>query len=239
MQPGDKNINEDLSDSNDLNDSLSQEQDHMNTQNDTNEDLNFDDASPEDTYDSDEDMPSIKDLAQVIEKLNDENNTLKERLVRSLADLENTRKRATRDRSEAEKFGGTRLARDILSVYDNLERALSNIDETTKAQHEALVEGIEITQKDLINAFDKNGIVRLSPEVGEKFDPNLHQAMFETPIPGTAAGTVIQVMQNGFTINERLLRPAMVGVSKEAPQEVPVEKTENKAVQEDNNDENQ
>lgn len=146
---------------------------------------------------------------------------LKDRLLRSLADHENTRKRAERDRRDAELYGATRFARDLLSVHDNFERALDTITDELRDAAPGLVEGIELTRRDLLSAFEKHKIARIEPEIGERFDPKLHQAMFEAPLPGTKAGEIIQVMNAGFTIGDRLLRPAQVGVSSGGPAVAP------------------
>ena len=148
---------------------------------------------------------------------------LKDRLLRALADHENTRKRAERDRRDAELYGATRFARDLLSVHDKFERALDTITDDLRTTAPGLVEGIELTRRDLLSAFEKHKIARIEPEVGERFDPKLHQAMFEAPLPGTKAGEIIQVMNAGFTIGERLLRPAQVGVSSGGPAVAPSE----------------
>ena len=145
--------------------------------------------------------------------LAEEVSDLKDKLIRSLADKENLRKRAEKERKEAEIYGGTKLARDLLSVYDNMGRALENIDEKLKEQAKPLIEGIELTQRELISVFKKHKIEKIEPEIGEKFDPKWHQAMFESPIPDTKKGEIIQIMVNGFRISERLLRAAQVGVS--------------------------
>ena len=142
---------------------------------------------------------------------------LKDRLLRAFADVENIRKRAERDRRDAEVFGATRLARDMLSVHDNFDRALGNVTECVRAAAPGLIEGIELTQRDLVSAFEKHRIVKIEPQAGDRFDPKLHQAMFEAPVPGTKAGDIIQVMGVGFTIGDRLLRPAQVGVSSGGP----------------------
>ena len=133
--------------------------------------------------------------------------------IRALADAENTRKRADRDRREAENYGGSKLARDMLPVYDNMRRALKSVEESDKAVNAALLEGVELTMRELISVFKKHGIDPIVPEVGDKFDPQLHQAMFEAPLPGTKAGEIIQVAAEGFMLHDRLLRPAQVGVS--------------------------
>jgi molecular chaperone GrpE len=142
---------------------------------------------------------------------------LKDRLLRALADVENTRKRADRDRRDAETYGATRFARDLLSVHDNFDRALGNVTDAVRQAAPGLIEGIELTQRDLLSAFEKHRIVKIDPQPGDRFDPKLHQAMFEAPVPGTRAGDIIQVMGSGFTIGERLLRPAQVGVSSGGP----------------------
>lgn len=148
-----------------------------------------------------------------IEALRIERDEFRDKFMRALADAENTRKRAERDRREAENYGGSRLARDLLPVYDNMQRALDAAKESEEKVPEALLEGVELTMRELINVFKKHGIQPITPEVGEKFDPQLHQAMFEAPLPGTKAGDIIQVAATGFMLHDRLLRPAQVGVS--------------------------
>ena len=123
---------------------------------------------------------------------------LKDRLLRALADVENIRKRAERDRRDAELYGATRFARDLLSVYDNFDRALGTVTDGCAPRRPGLIEGIELTQRDLINAFAKHKIAQITPQAGERFDPKLHQAMFEAPVPGTKAGDIIQVMNVGL-----------------------------------------
>ena len=147
-----------------------------------------------------------------IAALEAERDEIRDRFMRALADTENVRKRAERDRREAENYGGSKLARDLLPVYDNLARALQIADDEGVAR-DGLLEGVELTMRELLNVFKKHGIEQLSPEVGSKFDPKLHQAMFEAPVPGTKAGEIIQVMTAGFLLHDRLLRPAQVGVS--------------------------
>lgn len=147
-------------------------------------------------------------------ELEAENKGLKDRLLRALAELENTRRRAERDRRDAEIYGGTRLARDLLVVHDNLTRAQAAADDELREKHAAFLEGVELTRRELVSAFAKHGIEKISPERGQKFDPHLHQAMFEAPVPGAPNGTIIEVMEDGFTIADRLLRPARVGVAR-------------------------
>ncbi len=153
------------------------------------------------------------DVSAEIEALRAERDDMKDRFMRALADAENIRKRGERDRREAEQYGGSRLARDLLPVYDNLKRALDHATEEQREASKGLIEGVEITMKELISVLGKHGVAPVVPAVGEAFDPQLHQAMFEAPVPGTKAGDIIQVMTEGFMLHERLLRPAQVGVS--------------------------
>jgi molecular chaperone GrpE len=148
-----------------------------------------------------------------LEALRAERDEMRDKFMRVLAEAENSRKRAERDRKEAEMYGGTRLARDLLPVYDNLNRAIQAIPEESRAASAALIEGVELTLRELTNVMTKHGVTPISPAIGDVFDPQLHQAMFEAPLPGTKAGQIIQVMTEGFLLHDRLLRPAQVGVS--------------------------
>ena len=148
-----------------------------------------------------------------VEALRAERDEMRDKFMRALADAENSRKRADRDRREAEMYGSTRLARDLLPVYDNLSRALQAIPDESRAASAALIEGLELTLRELTNVMAKHGITTISPAAGDMFDPQLHQAMFEAALPGTKAGQIIQVMTEGFLLYDRLLRPAQVGVS--------------------------
>ncbi|QDY69996.1 nucleotide exchange factor GrpE [Qingshengfaniella alkalisoli] len=148
-----------------------------------------------------------------LEALRAERDDYRDRFMRALADSENVRKRSERDRREAEQYGGTKLARDMLPVFDNLNRALDAAREDNGDTKSAVVEGVELTLRELLNIFTKHGIQPIVPEAGDKFDPQLHQAMFEAPVPDTKAGDIIQVMTHGFMLHDRLLRPAQVGVS--------------------------
>ena len=164
-----------------------------------------------------EDM-DLSDLDAFIDQdelaaLRAERDELKDRFMRALADAENARKRGERDRREAEQFGSTRLARDLLPVYDNLRRALDSVTDDLRNQASALTEGVELTLRELTNVMTKHGVKPISPAIGDQFDPQLHQAMFEAPLPGTKVGQIIQVMTEGFLLHDRLLRPAQVGVS--------------------------
>lgn len=160
-----------------------------------------------------EEMAEIESEAAEIDALRAERDELKDRFMRALADTENTRKRSEKQRREAEQYGGSKLARDVLPVYDNLKRALEVVTDEQKASAGPLIEGVELTLRELLNVFGKHGIELVAPEVGEKFDPQVHQAMFEAPVPGTKAGDIIQVAAEGFLLHDRLLRPAQVGVS--------------------------
>ena len=151
--------------------------------------------------------------ADELEALRAERDELRDRFMRALADAENARKRADRDRREAEQYGGSKLARDLLPVYDNLKRALDTANLDAAAQSAALIEGVDLTLRELTNVLAKHGVTPIEPAIGEVFDPQLHQAMFEAPLPGTKAGQIIQVMATGFLLHDRLLRPSQVGVS--------------------------
>ena len=142
-----------------------------------------------------------------------ERDEMKDRFMRALADAENARKRGERDRREAEQYGSTRLARDLLPVYDNLRRALNSVPDDLRETAAALTEGVELTLRELTNVMTRHGVKPISPAIGDAFDPQEHQAMFEAPMPDTKAGQIIQVMTEGFMLHDRLLRPAQVGVS--------------------------
>ena len=153
------------------------------------------------------------DAAETIERLTAERDDMRDRFMRAIADAENSRKRSDRDRREAEQYGGSKLARDMLPVYDNLQRALDTVTDEQRESGKALIDGIELTMRELLSVFKKHGIEPIAPENGDSFDPKLHQAMVEAPVPNTKAGDIIQVMATGFMLHERLLRPAQVGVS--------------------------
>ncbi|AUH65096.1 nucleotide exchange factor GrpE [Paracoccus zhejiangensis] len=155
----------------------------------------------------------LADPVDEIERLTVERDEMRDKFMRALADAENARKRADKERRDAEQYGGTRLARDLLPVHDALTRALDTAGDEQRAAAPGLIEGVELTLRELANVFKKHGITILAPEIGERFDPQNHEAMFEAPVPGTRAGDIIQVMDNGFKLHDRLLRPAKVGVS--------------------------
>lgn len=155
-----------------------------------------------------------------LDALRAENAELKDRLLRAMAEMENLRKRTEREKAEATLYAASNFAGDILTVADSIGRALQALPEKERQEGgEAirnLIAGIEVTEKELLNVFARHGIRRIDP-LGEKFDPNLHQAMFEVPKPDVPSGTVVQVVQAGYLIGDRLLRPALVGVSKGGP----------------------
>ncbi len=154
----------------------------------------------------------------VIEKLNSENAELKDRLLRALADVENMRRRSEREAADARTYAVTACARDLLPVADNFSRALENLPPEAAANgaFRTFVEGIELTARELEAALGRHGVKKMEPK-GEKFDPNFQQAMFEAPDETLPAGTVTEVVQSGWKIGERVLRPALVGVSKGRP----------------------
>ena len=166
-------------------------------------------------------LPEDVDLQEIeafleqeqIEALAAERDEYRDKFKRALADAENSRKRADRDRREAEQYGSTRLARDLLPVFDNLNRALAAVTDEQRSLYAALIEGVDLTLRELTNVMTRHGVKPISPAAGDAFDPQLHQAMFEAALPGTKAGQIIQVMTEGFLLHDRLLRPAQVGVS--------------------------
>ena len=173
-----------------------------------------DDASeaPEALSDADDDIDQPADVAALQAEVDE----LKDRLLRAVADAENVRRRAEREKTDAAKYGIANFARDLLSVADNMQRALDALpeDEVEQAPDavKGLVMGVRMTEKELMACFERNGVKRISP-MGEKFDPNLHQAIAEAPGNGEPAGTALTVAQPGFVIADRVLRAAMVIVS--------------------------
>ena len=162
---------------------------------------------------ADEEQAEEPEAMSEEDALRDEISVLQDRLMRALAEAENQRKRGIRERQEAEERGGRRLARDILPVFDNMKRALDTVDDEQRKRSKALIEGLELTQRELVNVFKKNNIMPISPKVGDKFDPQMHEALFEAPVATVKKGHIIQVLSEGFTIAGSLVRPAQVGVS--------------------------
>jgi molecular chaperone GrpE len=163
---------------------------------------------------------ALPELAAELEKTRTEAAALKDQLLRALAEAENTRRRSQRDREESARYAAAPLARDILPVADNLARALAAVPAEALAKDEALknlVEGIAATERQLQSALERHSIKTVEA-LGEKFDGHRHQAMYEMPGEGKPAGTIVQVLQKGYTLHDRLLRPALVGVAKAEPQ---------------------
>jgi len=169
----------------------------------------FDDVEDFEEIDISEEAMELSEL----EGLQQENEALKDRLMRALAEAENQRKRGERNRRDAEIYGGAKLAKDMLSVYDNMSRALDAVDDGQREASKALIDGIELTKRELLSVFRNHKIEVLMPLPGDRFDPKIHEAMFEAPMPDIKAGHIIQVLSQGFMIGDRLLRAAQVGVS--------------------------
>jgi molecular chaperone GrpE len=164
--------------------------------------------------------PAPDALAQNLSRAQAEIAELKDRLLRTAAEGENLRKRMEREKEDALKYGASKFAKDVLTVADNLRRALESAPKTEGEAAEPvhnLVVGIEATERELLSVFERHGITRVDPK-GQRFDPNLHQAMFEVQDPNQPSGTVVQVIAAGYVQHGRLLRAAMVGVSKGGPQ---------------------
>ncbi|TVR79062.1 MAG: nucleotide exchange factor GrpE [Rhodospirillales bacterium] len=163
------------------------------------------------------------DLTAETDALQAEVDRLKEELLRALAETENVRKRAARDKADTAKYAVSGFARDLLPVADNLRRALSSVDDDVQAREpalQALVAGVEMTEKALLAVFERHGITPIAAE-GERFNPHVHEAMFEIPNETVPNGTVLQVLEQGFMIHDRPLRPARVGVSRGGPKAPP------------------
>ena len=181
--------------------------------------------TPEDTQDSQPDSvpqadnsnsENLKEEKSTEETLREEIAALKDQLLRQMAESENSKKRSQRDKEETRQYAVSNFARDLLSVADNLKRALQTLEtmeQEFSTTQKNFIEGVRLTERELESIFTRQGIKKVSP-LGEKFDHNFHQAMFETENEDQKAGTVTQVLQEGYVIQERLLRPAMVGVAK-------------------------
>ncbi len=152
-----------------------------------------------------------------LEALRAENAELRDRFLRLAAEMDNLRRRTERDVKDAKAYAVTGFARDMLAVSDNLRRALEAVSEEARASADAglsaLIEGVEMTERGMLSTLERHGVRKIEPQ-GQRFDPNFHQAMFEIPNPDVPNNTVVQVVQAGFTIGDRVLRPAMVGVAK-------------------------
>ncbi|HEY1545179.1 MAG TPA: nucleotide exchange factor GrpE [Xanthobacteraceae bacterium] len=174
-------------------------------------------ASPESTAPAEPAADAVAALAKEVADL-------KDRLLRTLAEMENLRRRTDREVADSRQYAVANFARDLLGVADNMQRALGTLSADFRDQADPVVkshiEGVELTERELIKVMEKHGIRKFDPQ-GQKFDPNLHQAMFEVPDPSVPSGTVVQVMQPGYMIAERMLRPALVGVAKGGPKAAP------------------
>ncbi|VAW21042.1 Heat shock protein GrpE [hydrothermal vent metagenome] len=192
------------------------------------EDISFGEGLQSNDDASDMDIPGMDttnvEMAELLVAAQEENAQLKDRLLRTVADMENLRKRTQREVRDARAYAIADFARDMLNATDNLSRALGVIPEDFRtnadAQTKSLIEGIEMTDREMQRLMQKNGVKPILAE-GEKFNPHKHQAMFEVPNPDVPAGIVVQVVQMGFEIGDRVLRPAMVGVSKGGPKIAP------------------
>ena len=175
---------------------------------------------PSDDTDQPEDTPAAAAAPKPSTSLDRELADTKDRLLRTLAEMENLRKRTEREVTDARVYGISAFARDVLTVADNMHLALEALDselrEKSDSSVKALLDGVELTERALLNALEKHGVKRVEP-VGQKFDPNRHQAMYEAEDAKVPAGHVSQVIQAGYTIGDRVLRPALVAVSKGAP----------------------
>jgi molecular chaperone GrpE len=166
-------------------------------------------ATPEQEQTATEAAAPEKDLAAEVAEL-------KDKLLRALAEAENVRRRAERERQDVAQYAIVSFARDLLAVSDNLRRALEHAPppEETSGAVKLLVEGVDLTEKELLRVLEKHGVKRIEPVKGDKFDHNFHQAMFEVPTTDQPKGAIVQVMQAGYVLHDRLLRPAMVGIAK-------------------------
>lgn len=151
-----------------------------------------------------------------LEALVAENSEMRDRLLRTMADMENLRRRTEREKSDTARYAISNFARDVLTVGDNLRRTVEHVPAEAAAQDPALksfLDGVELTERELLNVLERHGVTRIDP-VGQRFDPNCHQAMYEVPNPDVPEGTVVDVMQAGYVIGDRCLRPALVAVAK-------------------------
>ena len=159
-----------------------------------------------------------------------EHGEMKDRLLRTLAEMENLRKRTDREVADSRLYGVSSFARDVVGIADNMRRALDAVAPELRASAQsgvkALIDGVELTERELLKALEKNGVRQFTPQ-GERFDPNLHQAIFEVPDATVPAGSVVQVVQPGYMIGDRVLRPALVGVSKGGPKAAPASSSSN------------
>ncbi len=168
--------------------------------------------------------PEAQASADAVAGIIAERDELKDRVLRTLAEMENLRRRTEREVADARTYAVTNFARDMLNVADNVRRAIESVPAEARAAAEgalkSLLDGIELTERDLAKTLERHGVKIVDPQ-GQRFDPNRHQAMFEVPNAEVPAGTVVQVVQSGYVIGERVLRPALVGVAKGGPKPAP------------------
>ena len=180
-----------------------------------------DDAAAEPDKAADSAPTEEAKIAELVETLARESADYKDKLLRTLAEMENLRRRTEREVADSRLYGIANFARDILAVADTMDRALQALDaelrETANAGVKSLLDGVELTERELHKVLEKHGVRKFEPQHGEKFDPNLHQAMYEVPDPSLPASSVARVVQAGYMIGERMLRPALVAVSKGGP----------------------
>lgn len=178
--------------------------------------------NPDTAAEATNEMAPREAVEALIANIESERDDLKDKLLRTLADMENLRRRTEREIADAKAYAVTSFARDMLGSADNLRRALESVPEAARTQGDGelktLTEGVELTERELLKTLERHGVRLIDPQ-GEKFDPNLHQAMFEAPDPALAKGLISKVVQVGYKIGERVLRPALVGVSAGAPRQ--------------------
>ena len=176
-----------------------------------------DQAKPADALKAEaQDADPSRKLGADLDALLVENAEMRDRLLRTLADMENLRRRTEREKADTARYAITNFARDVLTVGDNLKRTMDHVPAEAAAQDPALksfLEGVELTERELLNVLERHGVTRIEP-LGQRFDPNCHQAMYEVPDPSVPEGTVVDVMQSGYAIGDRCLRPALVAVAK-------------------------
>ena len=214
MMQDDEQNKDAMSDDTENANGASEEQVAQEAQAEEAQDAQGDEASPEQLTGDiplDEILPETPSLEDQLADAND-------KLLRTLAELENTRRRAERDRGEALKYGAVSFARDMLSVADNMQRALKAVEDVDEGDlsdaAKAMLEGVAATERDLQASLQRHKVMPINP-MGEKFDPNQHEALFEAPGTGQPSGTVIEVVEIGYMMEERLLRPAKVGLAKD------------------------
>ncbi|HTJ01384.1 MAG TPA: nucleotide exchange factor GrpE [Methylovirgula sp.] len=162
------------------------------------------------------DAAGAPDPFAVLQKLQQENADLKDKMLRTLADMENLRRRTEKEVGDAKLYGVASFARDMLTFADNLRRILDNVPPELRESGGTLIEGLELTERDFLSRLARHGVKKLEPQ-GTKFDPNRHEALYEIPDESVPNGTVVQVIEDGYAIGDRVLRPAKVGISRGGP----------------------